>query len=298
MLLMDGTYIASTGTIVAAGIFEENVTTSGEAETPWLVEYWPSGNSITEFKRARGQISSGTQADYDKKISQYNINGKRVGLKLFYHPDTGQLWTAWSERNNDTGMGNYADPQMTNSYFNIRFLAWTGTYNTTGYYHSWTLSRQHIISVEYKDVSTLENGTWVTRNSQYQQQNFVETFVGGSSPSGDPFIRLGYSCHNTSPYVRIHQVAKLPAGGFGINGANTVEYYSDNNNYIEFDSGFNKITDTDTDAGPTNCRVKYRSLITQDPYYMNGSSIDVDDIWVSITDTAVTSSSNSAVVKL
>ena len=89
------------------------------------------------------------------------------------------------------------------------------------------------------------------------------------------------------------QVAKIPSGGFGVSGANTITWYSDNTNPIKWDSGFNQITAQSLDAGPTNYVVKYRTLAPQDPYYMKGTNIDVDEIYVSISDSNINTSSNN-----
>jgi hypothetical protein len=154
------------------------------------------------------------------------------------------------------------------------------------------VNRQHVFFARYNDLSYYNSSNeYETVDTVFGQANYVHSLITGANSAGDPFVRLHYSCHNINPFRVINQVAKIPSGGVGVSGGNTVTFYADNANEKTWDSGFNIQTSQTTDAGPTLNAVRYRFLDSGDPHFMNGTSIDVDDVWVDITDSNINTSS-------
>jgi len=291
MIMSDATYISNVGSVVVTGIFFGDSQISAATDVPFLVEYYPDTNAITSFKRARGGVNPSFK-DHDYNITYLNHSHTRGGPRIQYDSTTNQLWTAWSERCNDPQLTFDYDDVPNTSYFIIRLLGWSGSWSSAQYYHSWTVNRQHAFFARYDDLSYFNSSNeYETVDTVYGSSNFVHSLIAGATSAGDPFIRLHYSCHNVSPFRVINQVAKIPSGGFGVTGGNTVTFYADNANDKTWDSGFNIQTSQTTDAGPTLNAVRYRFLGSGDPHFMNGTSIDVDDVWVEITDSNINTSS-------
>ena len=293
MQMTDATYISSVGSVVVTGIFFPDTSSSYAVAVPFLLEYYPSTNEITSFKRARGGVNA-LYPDYDFKVTFTGTQWTYGGPKIQYDATTNQLWTSWSEMCNDPGVLGY-DEVTSNANFLVRLLGWSGSWSSAQYYHSWTVNRQHIFFATYNDLSYFNSSNeYETVDTAYAQQNYVHSLLAGVTGAGDPFIRLHYSCHNINPARIINQVAKIPSGGFGVTGGNTVTFYADNNTAKTWDSGYNIQTSQTTDAGPTLNSVKYRTLIANDPHFMNGTSIDVDDVWVDVTDSNINTSSSAS----